>query len=79
MIGTMTLFKDRGAHHYIMTINCSDSFNGVLKGARSLPIKAFVARTFYRLVNCSYHWREKSKGWATTFSPRVRGTFEIII
>jgi len=30
----------------MMTINASESFNGVLKGARALPIQALVVRTW---------------------------------
>ncbi|XP_020254255.1 uncharacterized protein LOC109831336 [Asparagus officinalis] len=43
------LCKDEGVRFCMMTTNCSGSFNGVLKGARAMPIQSLVARTFYRL------------------------------
>jgi len=44
-----------------MTTNCLKSFNGVLKGARALPIQALIARTFFQLVTFFHTCREKVK------------------
>ena len=49
-------YKDGGRRYGMMTTNCSD-FNGVLKGARALPIQALVARTLYKLVKYFYKRR----------------------
>ena len=38
-----------GYHYRAMTTNVSECFNGVLKGARSLPIMAMVKYTFFTL------------------------------
>ena len=41
------LSHDGGRRLGIMTTNMSEVFNGVLKGARNLPITALVQLTFY--------------------------------
>ena len=43
------LSHDGGRRYEIMTTNMSEVFNGVLKGARTLPITALVQLTFYRV------------------------------
>ncbi|RVW43332.1 hypothetical protein CK203_070261 [Vitis vinifera] len=43
------LSYDGGRRYGIMTTNMSEVFNGVLKGARTLPITALVQLTFYRV------------------------------
>ncbi|RVW38957.1 hypothetical protein CK203_073628 [Vitis vinifera] len=43
------LSHDGGRRYRIMTTNMSKVFNGVLKGARNLPIIALVQLTFYRV------------------------------
>ncbi|XP_028124939.1 uncharacterized protein LOC114321901 [Camellia sinensis] len=45
------LVDDGGKHYGDMTTNLSKSFNGVLKGARHLPIRSLVQLTFYKCVN----------------------------
>ena len=40
---------DGGRRYGIMTTNMSEVFNGVLKGARSLPLTTLVQLTFFRL------------------------------
>ena len=44
-----TLAYDHGHRYGAMTTNLSECFNGVLKGARSLPITALVKFTFYKV------------------------------
>ena len=40
-----------GGHRYgVMTTNFFESFNGILKSARNLPITALVELTYYRCV-----------------------------
>jgi len=41
------LSRDRGHRLCMMTVNTSESFNGVLKGARALPIQTLIARIFF--------------------------------
>jgi len=41
------LSRDEGASIMHVTTNASESFNGVLKEARVLPIQALIARTFF--------------------------------
>ena len=43
------LSHDGGRRYEIMTINMSEVFNSVLKGARSLLVTALVQLTFFRL------------------------------
>ena len=45
-----TLAHDGGHHYGAMTTNLSESFNGILKSARNLPITALVELTYYRCV-----------------------------
>ena len=44
-----TLVHDHGHRYGAMTTNLSECFDGVLKGARSLPITAMVQYTFYKV------------------------------
>ena len=44
-----TPVHDHGHRYGAMTTNLSECFNGVLKGARSLPITAMVQFTFYKV------------------------------
>ena len=44
-----TLVHDHGHQYGAMTTNLSECFNGVLKGACSLPIIAMVQYTFYKV------------------------------
>ena len=44
-----TLAHDHGHRYRVMTTNLPECFNGVLKGARSLPITAMVKFTFYKV------------------------------
>ena len=45
-----TLLPDRGCHYGATTTNMSECFNGVLKGARGLPISALVDYIWCKLV-----------------------------
>ena len=45
------LAHDNGLRYGAMTTNLSECFNGVLKGARSLPITAMVQYIFFKLVS----------------------------
>ena len=45
-----TQSHDGGRRYGTMTTNISECFNGVLKGAHSLPIAAMVEFTWYKLV-----------------------------
>ncbi|XP_057529922.1 uncharacterized protein LOC130808464 [Amaranthus tricolor] len=44
-----TLIHDGGHRYGVRTTNMSEAFNGVMKGARSLPITSLVRMTFYRV------------------------------
>ena len=44
-----TLVHDHGHRYGAMTTNLSECFNGVLKGACSLPITTMVKFTFYKV------------------------------
>ena len=56
-----------GGHHYgAMTINLSESFNGILKSARNLPITALVELTYYRCVAYFTDWYTKACAEVTT-------------
>jgi len=55
-----SLYYDGGYRYGVMTTNMSEVFNGVLKGARCLPITALVKMTFHR-VN-SYFATRRSLG-----------------
>lgn len=54
-----SIYHDGGFIYGIRTTNMSEYFNGVLKGARFLPITALVKMTFYR-VNSYFVTR---RGW----------------
>ena len=45
------LAKDNGRYYGAMTTNLSECFNGVLKGARNLPITAMVEFIYFKLVH----------------------------
>ncbi|XP_020245215.1 uncharacterized protein LOC109823346 [Asparagus officinalis] len=64
------LCKDEGVRFCMMTTNCSESFNGVLKGARAMPIQSLVARTFYRLNSYFNKRREDGVDWTTRYTPK---------
>lgn len=55
----------------MMTTNCSESFGGVLKCTRALPIQDLVARTFYRTNRYFYKRREDEEKGATNNTPMV--------
>ena len=57
-----TLVHDDGCRYGAMTTNLSECFNGVLKGARSLPITAMVKFIFYKLVHYFEDRRTKTQG-----------------
>ncbi|XP_020242978.1 uncharacterized protein LOC109821202 [Asparagus officinalis] len=70
------LSKDGGNRFCMMTTNCSESFNGVLKGARAMPIQALVARTFYRLNYYFVKRREDGAMWASFLTPKNEAILE---
>ena len=51
-----TLAHDGGCRYGAMTTNLSESFNGLLKDARHLPITSLVQLTFYRTV---YYFQDR--------------------
>ncbi|KAK9989219.1 hypothetical protein SO802_029458 [Lithocarpus litseifolius] len=51
---------DKGYRYGAMTTNVSECFNGVLKGARSLPITAMVKYTWFKLNSYFNDRRNKS-------------------
>ena len=51
---------DKGYRYGMMTTNVSECFNGVLKGARSLPITAMVKYTWFKLNSYFDDCRNKS-------------------
>ena len=61
---------DHGLRRYEMrTTNISEVFNGVLKGARNLPITACVEMIFYHVVYYFKSRRELAEtGLATNWS-----------
>ena len=66
-----TQSHDGGRHFGAMTTNISECFNGVLKGARGLPIAALVQFTWSKLVEYfhdrykEYHYElSKGKKWS---------------
>ncbi|XP_068638996.1 uncharacterized protein [Aristolochia californica] len=61
-----SLAPDGNVRFGVLTTNMSECFNNVLKGARSLPIQALVASTFYRL-NKYFVKRHEFAGKMTSF------------
>ena len=55
-----TLVYDHEHRYGAMTTNLSECFNGVLKGARSLPITAMVKFTFYKVNSYFDECRNKT-------------------
>ncbi|KAH0633232.1 hypothetical protein KY284_036018 [Solanum tuberosum] len=45
------MYKDGGRRWGVMTTNVSESYNGLLKKARGLPVTAMVRMTFKALVD----------------------------
>jgi len=64
------LCKDDRGRFQIMTTNALESFNSVLKGARSLPIKALVARTFFRSIEYFCKQRQIADELTTRLTPK---------
>ena len=50
LVEKWTLAHDGGHRYGAMTTNLFESFNGILKSARNLPITALVELTYYRCV-----------------------------
>ena len=69
-----------GGHYYgAMTTNMSECFNGVLKGARELPIYALVDYIWYKLVAYFNDWHTKILGdieHGQEFSKHAMETYE---
>ena len=68
---TWTQSHDGGRRFGVMTTNISEYFNGVLKGARGLPIATLVEFTWNKLVqyfhdrNKEYHYQlSEGKKWS---------------
>ena len=53
----------------MLTTDASESFNGVLKGARG-SIQALIARIFFILVKFFRTRREEAKQWNTSLTPK---------
>ena len=45
-----TLTHDDGLRYDVLTTNLSEIFNSILRGARNMPITAYIQMIFYRLV-----------------------------
>ena len=54
-----TQLHDGGYRYGAMTTNVSECFNGVLKGARSLPIAAIVEFTWSKLAAYFHDWHKE--------------------
>ena len=54
----------------MMTTNVFESFNGVLKGTRNLPVRSLVARTFHRLNHYFVERRTQGEEWTSQLAPR---------
>ncbi|RVW71392.1 Serine/threonine-protein phosphatase 7 long form-like [Vitis vinifera] len=68
------LSYDGGRRYGIMTTNTSEVFNGVLQGARNLPITALVQLTFYRVNSYLTVRREHGASRLTSgeeFTPHI--------
>uniref|UniRef100_A0A2N9GCN4 MULE transposase domain-containing protein n=1 Tax=Fagus sylvatica TaxID=28930 RepID=A0A2N9GCN4_FAGSY len=61
-----TLAKDGGRRYGAMTTNLSECFNGVLKGARNLPITAMVEFIYFKLVHYFNDRRVKTQAQLTS-------------
>uniref|UniRef100_A0A2N9EX04 CCHC-type domain-containing protein n=1 Tax=Fagus sylvatica TaxID=28930 RepID=A0A2N9EX04_FAGSY len=74
-----TLAKDDGRHYGAMTTNLSECFNGVLKGARNLPITVMVEFIYFKLVHYFNDRRIKTQAQLTSgleFSTHAMDKFE---
>uniref|UniRef100_A0A2N9F9I0 CCHC-type domain-containing protein n=1 Tax=Fagus sylvatica TaxID=28930 RepID=A0A2N9F9I0_FAGSY len=73
------LAKDDGRRYGAMTTNLSECFNGVLKGARNLPITAMVEFIYFKLVHYFNDRRIKTQAQLTSgqeFSTHAMEIFE---
>ncbi|KAL8477875.1 hypothetical protein ACS0TY_029964 [Phlomoides rotata] len=59
-VSKWTFSHDRGHRYGVMTTNISEAINGVLKGARRLPITAIVSATFTRSKNAFLEREEEA-------------------
>ncbi|KAK8933186.1 hypothetical protein KSP39_PZI015585 [Platanthera zijinensis] len=70
-----TLLYDGGARYGTMTTNASESFNGVLKRARGLPIQELVSTTYYHCIALFLKRGEDALRWendaVSRFVPKV--------
>jgi hypothetical protein len=74
-----TLAKDDRRCYWAMTTNLSECFNGVLKGARNLPITAMVKFIYFKLVHYFNDHRIKTQAQLTSgqeFSTHAMEIFE---
>ena len=60
-----TLAHDGGHHYGAMTTNLSESFNGILKSSKNLPITALVELTYYCCVAYFTDWYTKARAQVT--------------
>ena len=73
------LSKDGGRRFAIITMNCSESFDGVLKGARALLIQVLIARTFFFAWLLSFIPSRKGKEMKITLDTYKWGHLKISI
>ncbi|KAK8954504.1 hypothetical protein KSP39_PZI002341 [Platanthera zijinensis] len=71
-----TLVFDAGARYGTMTTNASESFNGVLKKVRGLPIQALVSSTYFHCIGLFIKRREDASKWdsegISKFVPKIK-------
>lgn len=75
-----TFAYDGGKRFGTQTTNCSESFNGILKEARHLPIMATVMCTFYKCVeffNDRWQHATKDKAAGNDFSGYARAKYNL--
>ncbi|KAI0492252.1 hypothetical protein KFK09_026521 [Dendrobium nobile] len=81
-VTSWALTYDGGFRFGVMTINASESFNGVLKRARGLPIQALITAIYYNVVALHLRRNEMLEGSeidaTRPFAPRVQATLRKI-
>ena len=66
LVQKWTLAHDGGHCYGAITMNLSESFNGILKSARNLPITALVELTYYHCVTYFADRYNKARTEVTT-------------
>ncbi|KAI0504398.1 hypothetical protein KFK09_015350 [Dendrobium nobile] len=81
-VTSWALTYDGGFRYGVMTTNASESFNGVLKRARGLPIQALITAIYYNVVSLHLRRNEMLEGSefdaSSIFAPRVQATLRKI-